>query len=134
MKDKWLDRKQVRTFGIGLLVVLLIIAGLQIYWGRIGPGAGLFVVGLVILLLLIFAPAGLVPLYKLMRLISRGIGLVMTPIVLGFLFYLVFTPIGILFRLVRKDILDRRFNVDADSYWETQKSISDSLHRYERQY
>jgi|TARA_Y100000031_G_scaffold147216_1_gene181988 hypothetical protein len=134
MKDKQLDRKQVRTFGIGLLVVLITIAGLQIYWGRIGPGAGLFAVGLVILLLLIFAPAALVPLYKLMRLISRAIGLVMTPIMLGLLFYLVFAPMGILFRLARKDILDRRFNVDADSYWETKEPISDSLHRYERQY
>jgi len=134
MKDKQLDRRQVRTFGIGLLVVLLIIASLQIYWGRTGLGIGLFAIGIFTLLVLIFTPTALIPLYKLMLFISRAIGLVMTPIVLGLVFYLVFAPIGILFRLKRKDILDRRFDVDSNSYWEVKEPVPDSQRRYERQY
>lgn len=134
MKDKQLDRKQVRTFGIGLIVVLSIIASLQIYWDRIELGIGLFTAGAVILVVLIFTPTVLVPLYKLMLLISRAIGFVTTPIMLGLVFYLVFAPVGILFRLARKDILDRRFNVSSDSYWKPKEMPQDDLNRYERQY
>jgi len=134
MKDKQLDRKQVRTFGIGLIVVLSIIASLQIYWDRIEVGIGLFTAGAVILVVLIFTPTVLVPLYKLMLFISKTIGFVTTPIMLGLVFYLVFAPVGILFRLIRKDILDRRFNVSADSYWKPKEMPQDDLNRYERQY
>ena len=58
----------------------------------------------------------------------------MTPVVLGLVFYLVFVPAGIMIRLMRKDILDRKFNINADSYWKAKEAAQDDLGRYERQY
>ena len=134
MKDKQLDRKQIRTFGIGLIVILSIISSLQIYWGRTEVGIGLFIACTFVVIVVIFTPTMLIPLYRLMLFVSRTMGFVITPIILGLVFYLVFAPTGILFRLIRKDILDRRSNVSAESYWKPKKLPQDDLNRYERQY
>jgi len=134
MKASQPTRKQVRTFGIGLIVILSIIAGLQIYLGRLEVSIGLFSACAVILVMLVLSPTILTPLYQLMLVVSKAIGVVMTPIVLGLVFYLVFAPVGILLRLVRRDILDRKFNINSGSYWKAKEATRDDLGRYERQY
>ena len=42
---------------------------------------------------------------------------VMSPLILGIMFFAVFTPIGLWMRLVGKRPLDLRFDAAADSYW-----------------
>jgi hypothetical protein len=37
--------------------------------------------------------------------------------ILGFLFYGLITPLGLLFRAIGKDPLHRRFDRDAPTYW-----------------
>lgn len=45
------------------------------------------------------------------------LGKVVSPIALGVLFYLVFTPIGLLMRLMGKDPLRLKYDPAGDSYW-----------------
>jgi saxitoxin biosynthesis operon SxtJ-like protein len=45
------------------------------------------------------------------------LGAIVTPIVMGLLFFLVVTPIGLLIRLFGKDTLRRRGPRQGDSYW-----------------
>ncbi len=45
------------------------------------------------------------------------IGQLITIILLTVTFYLVFAPVGLLLRLFKKDILNRKFKVDRASYW-----------------
>ena len=87
-----------------------------------------------ILIALIFSPAILIPLYRVMLWVSRAIGVVMTPVILGLVFYLVFAPVGIVLRLMRKDLLDKSFNTGSYSYWKVKETIRDDRHRYEQQY
>ena len=44
------------------------------------------------------------------------LGKVFSPIVMGIIFFLVVTPIGLIMRILRKDILNLKFNKN-DSYW-----------------
>ena len=44
------------------------------------------------------------------------LGLIISPIVLGFIFFIIFTPVGILRRNVFKDELLLKFNLKK-SYW-----------------
>lgn len=134
MKNAVPDKKQIRTFGIGLTAVISIIAGLQIYWGRPEIGIGLFIACAIILILLIFTPTILIPLYKLVLRVSKWIGVVTTPVMLGLVFYLVFAPVGIVLRLIKRDILDKRFDVSCDSYWKAKEKALGGLDRYEQQY
>jgi len=45
------------------------------------------------------------------------LGSIVSPIVLGILFFAVMTPIGLLVRLLGKDLLSQRLNPSAASYW-----------------
>jgi hypothetical protein len=45
------------------------------------------------------------------------IGWVLSHLVLGIVYYLVFTPIGLIMRLVRHDPMQRKFRGTGDSYW-----------------
>ena len=45
------------------------------------------------------------------------VGQLITMILLTVTFYLVFAPVGIVLRLLKKDILNRNFKTDRLSYW-----------------
>ena len=63
------------------------------------------------------APRANRPIYLGLALVSFPIGLVLSHVILGALFYGLITPIGLALRLVGRDALTRRFEPDADSYW-----------------
>ena len=42
---------------------------------------------------------------------------IVSPIVLGLIFFGIFAPVGLLFRLLGRDVLQRSFDVKRPSYW-----------------
>tara|TARA_B100001540_G_C15547657_1_gene524379 strand:+ start:358 stop:744 length:387 start_codon:yes stop_codon:yes gene_type:complete len=75
-----------------------------------------------ILLSLIFLTLGLInsnfltPLNILWFKFGIFLGKVVSPLILGFIFFIVVTPTGILVRLFKKDLLNLKFN-SKKSYW-----------------
>ena len=45
------------------------------------------------------------------------LGRIVAPVILGVLFFLVVTPIGLLLRLFKKDILNLKFDKKSQTYW-----------------
>ncbi len=122
-KSKFNELKEWRNFGIGLGVILAVIATVQlimktplqinnipVYVFFYGAAVLSFVLALVL-------PILLKPVYILFMYIGFGLGFVMTRLILGILFYLIITPIGWLGRLFGKRFLDTGFKRDRDSYW-----------------
>ena len=58
----------------------------------------------------------------------------MTRVLLTLVFALVMLPIGLVLRLVGKDLLDRRLDPAADSYWKPKTYADDSPARLEKYY
>ena len=56
------------------------------------------------------------PLNKLWFNFGIFLGKIMSPLIMGIIFFLVVTPIGLLMRLFGKDILNLKFNNNA-TYW-----------------
>jgi len=50
------------------------------------------------------------------------------------MFYLVFTPIGLILRLLRVDLIKQRWDRDASTYWIRRPSKTFDPANYERQY
>jgi hypothetical protein len=61
------------------------------------------------------------------------IGWVMSHLVLGVIYYLVLTPVGLLLRAAGRDPLQRRFDRAATSYW-IDRTREPDVERYFRQY
>ena len=61
------------------------------------------------------------------------IGFVVSHVILGAIYYLVFTPIGLLLRAAGKDPMQRAFDRNAKTYWVEHDPHADAR-RYLRQF
>lgn len=124
------SKKQLREFG---WVMGIFFAGLYgfLFWK--GRSAGYFL-GIPVFFLLSawLLPAALRPLQKIWMTLALILGAVMSRIILAFLFYLVFTPIGFLLKITGKDLLQLDGERKENSYW--RDHATKSKESYEKQY
>ena len=104
-----------RSFGIVFFIVFLLIALYPLINGeniRIWSA----VISLIFLVLGLLNSKILAPLNKLWFKFGIFLGKIISPIILGIIFFLVVTPIGLLMRLFGKDVLNLKYNKNK-SYW-----------------
>ena len=104
-----------RSFGIVFFVVFLIITLYPLlnnenirYWSLL--------VSLVFLILGLLNSNILTPLNKAWFKFGILLGKVISPIIMGIIFFFVVTPIGLLMRILKKDLLNLKYN-NNKSYW-----------------
>ena len=104
-----------RSFGIVFFVVFLIIA---IYPLINGDELRLWslIISIVFLSLGLLNSKILNPLNKLWFKFGIFLGKIISPLVMGIIFFLIVTPIGLLMRLLNKDLLNLKFN-NNNTYW-----------------
>ena len=104
-----------RSFGIVFFVVFLIIALLPlINDGNIRLWS--LIVSLAFLALGLLNSKFLSPLKKIWFKFGLFLGKIISPMVMGLIFFFVVTPIGILMRILKKDLLNLKMN-NNKSYW-----------------
>ncbi|MAG29483.1 MAG: hypothetical protein CL908_01160 [Deltaproteobacteria bacterium] len=69
------------------------------------------------LLFSLIAPRANLPIYIGLTVLTYPIGFVISHLIMGFLFFLLITPVGLFFRLMGKDPLHRQLEPDASTYW-----------------
>ncbi|NQT61594.1 MAG: sxtJ [Candidatus Marinimicrobia bacterium] len=115
------DRGELRRFGKTMGIFLMLL-GLVIYFLSLNYALPLISTGTLILLLGLLFPGILKPLFVLWMSFALILGFIMTRIILGLIFFLIFSPIGLVFRLIKKDHLDEAIDPDAASYWRIRDS------------
>ena len=106
-----------RGFGIVFFIVFLVIS----FWSFRGDFNQVKIIPLVISF--IFLALGIInskiltPLNKLWFKFGLLLGAIVAPVIMGFIFFIVVTPIGLLMRLFGKDLLRKKFNKSVKSYW-----------------
>ena len=105
-----------RSFGLVFFVVFLIIG----LWPLLDGGQfkiwSLFF-SLFFLVLGLLNSKLLTPLNLLWTKFGILLGNVFAPIVMSFIFFLVVTPIGLLMRIMGRDLLRTKYNKSGKSYW-----------------
>ena len=76
-------------------------------------------------------PAAVRPVFVGALVLTFPVGWVVSRVLLGAVFYCVFTPLGLFFRLIGRDALGRRFRPDLASYW-SPKATPDDIRSYFR--
>ncbi len=71
--------------------------------------------------------------YLALTLVTFPIGMVISFILLAVFYYLLLTPVGLIFRLIRRDSLRRRCDRATKSYWIARRR-PDSIKRYFNQF
>ena len=74
------------------------------------------IISFIFLILGIINSRILTPLNKIWFKFGILLGKIITPLIMGFVFFLVVTPIGLIMRILGKDLLNLKFN-KSSSYW-----------------
>ncbi len=104
-----------RSFGIVFFIVFLLIAIYPLINDE-SVRIWSLVVSLIFLILGIINSSILSPLNKLWFKFGIFLGKIISPIIMGIIFFLVVTPIGLLMRLIGKDVLNLKYS-NHKSYW-----------------
>jgi hypothetical protein len=105
-----------REFGL-VMAGALAIVGLWPLWKGSSVRPWPLAAAAIFAILALALPSLLTPLNRLWMALGLLLGRITTPIFLGLLFFLVFTPVAILFRIMGRDALRLRWNRGAPSYW-----------------
>ena len=111
--------RQLRQFGIICLVALPAVGWL---WG--GGTTTILVlasIGLALALIGIAEPAILKPVFLVLTLVATPIGMVIGELAMLLIYFLVFLPFGLVFRLVQRDALQLRVDRKRKTYWQPKK-------------
>ena len=104
-----------RSFGIVFFVVFLLIALYPlIYGGEIRIWS--LIISIIFLILGLLNSKILAPLNKIWFKFGILLGKIVSPLIMGVIFFLVVTPIGLIMRLLGKDVLNLKYNKNK-SYW-----------------
>ena len=104
-----------RSFGIVFFVVFLTISLFPlINEGNLRIWS--LIISIIFLILGLINSNILTPLNKIWFKFGVILGQIVSPIVMSIIFFLVVTPIGILMRILKKDLLNLKIN-DNKSYW-----------------
>ena len=88
-------------FGRERWTLALLLAGLAVTVGSLG----------------LARPQAIRPLFVGLMIVTFPIGWLVSKLLLGFLFYGVFTPVGLIFKLIGRDPLARRRQAGKATYW-----------------
>jgi hypothetical protein len=112
---------------------LLFFTGLACWQGFV---RGRVVVAAILLIMaLTIGPAGLLrprlvrPIYVAWMVLAFPIGWTVSLVILAVIFYGIFTPVALIFRLIGRDVLSRAARPDRDTYW-TPKPAPASVRSY----
>lgn len=128
-------QKQLREFGV-VAAVMCTLIGLVLHW-RVALGwqwvSLISAAGVAVLLLSRINVNAVRPIFMGMMRATYPIGWLISHLIMGLFYYGMLTPLGLFFRLKRRDPLHRRFDKDATTYWTTHR-MPGSVRCYYRQF
>jgi len=128
------DRALLASFSQwGLFFLGMVACPLALYRGHVTAAIVFWVLAVALRGLAFVRPQWLKPVYVGLMLVSFPIGWVVSHVTLAVIYYLVFTPVALLFRLIGRDALERQFDRQATTYWEPYRP-DQGLARYLRQF
>ncbi len=104
-----------RGFGLVFFSVFLIISLYPLIYNEDIRLWSLFI-AIIFLILGLINSKILSPFNKLWFKFGLFLGKIISPLIMGIIFFLVVTPIGFIMRLLKKDLINLKYN-DSKSYW-----------------
>jgi len=129
---KGIEIKKLRSFGITIGIAFIAISGVLLLKHK----DSLLLAGISVLFFLIsfVAPVFLNPFYIFWMKLAFVLYWINTRLILSLMFYFIFTPVGLILKLLRKDLLDRRIDKTEKTYWKKKEKKELGIASYEKQF
>ena len=109
-------KKNNRGFGLLFFIVFLLIGLWPLLKGD-NPRIYFFPVALLFLILGVINSKILTPLNKTWIKFGELLGIIIAPIVMGFVYFVILTPLSLFIRVAGKDLLNVKFSNKVKTYW-----------------
>jgi len=130
MKKSNIDISSNKSFGIVFFVFFLILS----FWPLINGNQINYIfliLGVLFLILGLLNSKILTPLNIAWGKIGIYLGIIISPIIMGIIFFLIVTPIGLFMRLIEKDLIRNKKDKSFKTYWiERQKEKSSMKNQF----
>lgn len=131
------NRDDLRSFGKSLIIGFPCIALVMLVTLRLAKGEWIADVPLMLggygmlagVIIMLLPPIGR-PLYVVWYAVACCIGLVIGNVLLGLVFYVFVTGIGIFMKLIGRDAMHRKLDRDAKTYWRDAEQPTDPKRYY----
>ena len=126
-------KRELRNFGITLGIIFLVISGF-LFWKEKDSLTIFIAISITWFITAIAIPSVLKPVYWIWMIVGIILGWFMTRVILSLLFYLVFTPIGLILRFFGKQFLELSWDNSKESYWNFRVNEDIKKGSYEKQF
>ena len=115
-----------RNFGLVFAAVFAIISLYPLWFGK-NIHLWACIIAFIFLFFTIFLPKALILPNKLWFKLGSFLGAIVSPLIMGMIFFLTVAPTGMIMRLLGKDILNQKIKKTTKSYWIKRKENLDSM-------
>lgn len=122
-----------RSFGFTFTVVL-VLAGAWLSWKESQYAPAAFGVAALFMLAALALPKVLHPLNAAWMRFGGLLNRIVSPLVMGVIFFALVTPLATVLRMCGRDVLRRRFDLRSDSYWVTRDPPGPDRSSFPRQF
>ncbi len=127
--------QELRKFGFVMTLALTLVSLIIMWrghWNAVYILWGL--AGLIFLLPALLYPPILRPLNKYWMKLAMALGWFNARLILGLMFYGIFTPVSLIQKIIRRDPLHRKIDKEAKTYWEDRSQEEYNPNHFERQF
>ena len=122
--------RQLRQFGAICIVALPVVGW---FWGG---GTTIVIllaaIGLALALAGLAVPQSLKPIFLFLMIVATPIGMVIGELAMLMIYFGVFLPIGLAFRIAKRDALQRTLDQQKTTYWQPKKQPANVASYYRR--
>ena len=126
MKQKEIKISSNKRFCLVFFVIFIIIA----LWPLLNDGnirIWSIIVSIIFLILGLLNSKILTPFNKLWMRLGALLGIIVSPIVMGVVYFGIITPIGLIMKLFGKDVLNLKLDKNKKTYWTLKKKIPSKM-------
>ena len=126
MKQKEIKISSNKSFGLVFFVIFIIIA----LWPLLNNGnirIWSIIVSIIFLILGLLNSKILTPFNKLWMRLGALLGIIVSPIVMGVVYFGIITPIGLITKLFGKDVLNLKLDKNKTTYWLKKNKIKSKM-------
>ncbi len=109
-----------RKFGFLFSIIFLIISLILFFFNSLISSKTFLILGIIFAVISLIFPRALQPINYLWMLFGVLIGKIVSPIILGLIYFIMFTPISIITRLFGRDELNLR-SKNSESSWKNRE-------------
>ena len=120
-----INKSSNRSFGLVFFIVFLLI-GIYPLFKNGEFRSWSIIISLIFLVLGIIDSKLLSPLNKLWFKFGLMLGKIISPLIMGIIFFIVVTPTAIIMRILGKDLLNLKYN-KKDSYWIEKSDVKSKM-------